>query len=231
MALLPLGAVYIDLVAVESFVLRRRYTDPGAVRALGHGVSYAAQIEQHTLCLGRDDARADAPFRVDFGVLFALLVEHRGFAIFHGRDRGGCKRLLCLQCLLRLPRCLRLRGLRRLRDCRKSRQHRQKSALQNCGLHRTLLIMRSSLLRIDTNRERSRGQSAPFDVIACIPETCWSGVPRTSRNAGLIRITVNPGGLDRIAPCQNDSFIPSCIWRGVLFWLVMTPKHGLADLE
>src|ERR1019366_783895 len=132
-----LGAIDIDLVVVEAFVLGRRNAHPGTVRALRHGVSYAAQIEQHTLGLGRDDARADAPFRVDLGVLFALLVERRGFEIFHRRDLGRCKRLLRLLRLLGLPRRLRLRSeLRRVRNCPGARQHSQRSQGQESPLYR-----------------------------------------------------------------------------------------------
>ena len=41
----------VELVVVETLVLRRRRADPDAVGTLGHGVLHAADIELHGLCL------------------------------------------------------------------------------------------------------------------------------------------------------------------------------------
>jgi hypothetical protein len=66
---------------METLVPGPRLADPGAVLALGQGVFYGTYIEHDALGPGRDDAGPDAAFRVDLGILFALLVGCRGLPI------------------------------------------------------------------------------------------------------------------------------------------------------
>ena len=83
------GSINHELVVVETFVLGPRDADPGAVVALGQGVLCAAQeLEARRSGLRRDDAGADAAFRVDLGILFAGLVERRWLEVLHRRLVG-----------------------------------------------------------------------------------------------------------------------------------------------
>ncbi len=76
------GAIDDELVIVETFVLRPRDADPGAVVTLGQRVGCAAQeLERDALGLGRDDAGPNAAFGVDLRILFARLVGCRGFPV------------------------------------------------------------------------------------------------------------------------------------------------------
>ena len=70
-----LGAINHELVIVETFVLGPRDPDPGAVVALSQGVCRTAQkLERNVLSLRRSHSSADAPFRVDLGILFTGLI-------------------------------------------------------------------------------------------------------------------------------------------------------------
>jgi hypothetical protein len=80
------GTINHELVVVETFILGSRDADPSPVLALGQGVLCASQEFEHdALCLWRNHTGADAPFRIDLGVLFAGLVKRRRLEIFHGR--------------------------------------------------------------------------------------------------------------------------------------------------
>ena len=84
-----LGAIDNELVVVETFVLGPRFAYPGAVLALGQWISYATQIKHDALGLWRDDADADATFRVDLWILSAGLIKRRRFEIlYHWRGPG-----------------------------------------------------------------------------------------------------------------------------------------------
>ena len=70
------GAIDQELVVVETFVLWTRDADPGTVLAFGQGIFCTTQeFEDHCLCLWRNNAGANAPFRIDLGVLFSGLVK------------------------------------------------------------------------------------------------------------------------------------------------------------
>ena len=90
-----LGAINHELVVVETFILGSRDAEPRAVIALGQGVFGATQeVKRHALGLWRNNACADPPFRINLGVLFAGLIEHRRLKIFHrfvclGQCRNG----------------------------------------------------------------------------------------------------------------------------------------------
>ena len=64
-----LRAIHNDLVVVETFVLRVRVADPCAVRAFGHLILDAAQIEQNALSAGRNNTGAHAPSELTAGYL------------------------------------------------------------------------------------------------------------------------------------------------------------------
>ena len=71
------GAINPDLVVMETFILGSSDADPGTVRLLGQRVAGGTDIELDGLGLGCNDAGADAAFRIDLGILFALLVGGR----------------------------------------------------------------------------------------------------------------------------------------------------------
>ena len=88
-------AINHDLVVVETFVLGRRDSNPGALLAFCEGVLGAAQkLEHNALGLWRNNADADAPFRIDLRVLFSRLVKRRRLEIFHHRLTclGQCRK-------------------------------------------------------------------------------------------------------------------------------------------
>jgi hypothetical protein len=68
-------AVNVELVIMKTFVLSVCDAGPDAVLSFGHRIANAAHIDQHSLSVRRPQLCADAPLRVDLGILFARLVQ------------------------------------------------------------------------------------------------------------------------------------------------------------
>jgi len=62
---------------VEAFVVGIRHADPKAVLALGHGIPDAADIDLHALGVRRPQTGANAPLRIDLGILDKVPVHNR----------------------------------------------------------------------------------------------------------------------------------------------------------
>ena len=83
------GAVDVQLIVVESFILRSGFADPGAVGALDEVVLDAADVQFHGLGVGRFHAHADAALGIDHRILLAGLVVRRGDEVLFHLGVGG----------------------------------------------------------------------------------------------------------------------------------------------
>ena len=78
------GPVDVQLIVVESFILRGGFADPGAVLALNEVVFDTTDVQLDGLGVGRFHAHADAALGIDHRILLAgLVVRGRDEVLFH----------------------------------------------------------------------------------------------------------------------------------------------------